>query len=307
MLQVKELYKTFANVIAVDHVSFDISKGQVFGLLGPNGAGKTTTINMICGLLKPNSGQILLDDEELSINRPAIRKHIGVVPQEIALYQDLNALDNLQFWGRLYGLSGTALKSRINELLALVGLKDRATDRVKTYSGGMKRRLNLIAGILHRPKLLLLDEPTVGIDPQARHNILDTIQAIADEGTTLLYTTHYMDEAEDFCQRLAILDHGRILAQGSVGEIKSLVGENTLLRISGRFKQGDLEALVIDSEAKIETVQEGEAVFSIPPADDPSVLVGKIIKSDISISNLQIKEPSLDTVFIKLTGRELRD
>jgi ABC-2 type transport system ATP-binding protein len=230
------------------------------------------------------------------------------VPQEIALYEELNALENLRFWGQLYGLKGKDLHNRITDLLELSGLTDRVKDPVKTYSGGMKRRLNMMAGIIHKPVLLLLDEPTVGIDPQARRNILDSVKEIAAGGTTILYTTHYMDEAEDLCDRLAIIDQGRILAMGSESEIKKTVGENSIIRVSGKIKSEVVDDLVKSNpDLQVESMKEGEVLFSIPSRGGTGSVIESIIQSEISVENMQIKEPSLDSVFIKLTGKELRD
>jgi ABC-2 type transport system ATP-binding protein len=187
MLQIENLSKKFNDLLAVDHISFQVNPGEIFGFLGPNGAGKTTTINCICGLLKPDTGSIRIDNEEITSSGTKIRKKLGVVPQEVALYEELNAIENMRFWGGLYGMKGKQLKERIDKLIDLAGLKERAKDRVKMYSSGMKRRLNMAAGLIHQPKLLLLDEPTVGIDPQARHQMLETVRGIARNGTTILY------------------------------------------------------------------------------------------------------------------------
>ena len=308
MLKVSNLSKAFGHVIAVDRISFDISAGEIFGFLGPNGAGKTTTINMICGLLKPDNGEIELDGQNFTPDRANLRRKLGVVPQEIALYEELNAYENLKFWGQLYGMKGKDLRNRINELLNLSGLAGRIKDRVKTYSGGMKRRLNMMAGLIHNPALLLLDEPTVGIDPQARHNILDSVKEIAVQGTTILYTTHYLDEAEDLCDRLAIIDQGRILAMGTESEIKSTVGENSIIRITGNIKREVIDDLVKShSNLHVESIKDREVLFSIPSKDGTGRVIESIIQSEINVENMQIKEPSLDSVFIKLTGKELRD
>lgn len=308
MLNVSNLTKSFDRILAVDHIFFHISIGEIFGFLGPNGAGKTTTINMICGLLNPDAGEIELDGQALTPDRPALRQKLGVVPQEIALYEELNAYENLRFWGQLYDLSGNLLRDRIHELLQLSGLTERAKDRVKTYSGGMKRRLNMIAGLLHRPALLLLDEPTVGIDPQGRHNILDSVKEIAAQGTTILYTTHYLDEAEALCDRLAIIDHGRILAMGTESEIKNSVGENSIIRMTGDINKKAIESLTTRfAHLKIESHQERELLLSFSPIERAGEIIEALYALDLNIENLQIKEPSLDSAFIKLTGRDLRD
>lgn len=308
MLKANNLTKSYGSLIAVDHISFEVKEGEIFGLLGPNGAGKTTTINMICSLVKPDAGTIELNGRDMHQAGDSIRLHLGVVPQEVALYEDLNAVENLRFWGTLYHMKKQELNQRIDQLLEITGLSERARDRVKTYSGGMKRRLNMAVGMIHQPRLLLLDEPTVGIDPQARHNMLDTVKSIAREGTTILYTTHYMDEAEMLCDRLAIMDHGRILAKGTQSEIQQIVGENRMLRVVGTFDKTLAEKLPEKlKELMLISISENEVVYSLPMARGTGEFIETLIKSGFEIDNLSINEPSLDSVFIKLTGRELRD
>ena len=308
MLKITDLTKRYKDLVAVDNVSFTVNEGEIFGFLGPNGAGKTTTINCICGLLKPDAGTITIDGLDVTSGGSDVRKKLGVVPQDVALYEEFNAIENLKFWGGLYGLKGQALNARIDLLLELTGLKERAKSAVKTYSGGMQRRLNMAAGLIHDPRLLLLDEPTVGIDPQARHQMLDTIREIARQGTTILYTTHYMDEAEDLCGRLAIIDHGRILALGTQNEIQQIVGENRLLKVTGVFSKSVAESLPGQmSDLNLLSIQENEALYSLPMKHTTGAFLETLLKSGFEIDNLSIKEPSLDSVFIKLTGRELRD
>lgn len=308
MLTVKNLSKNYGQLKAVDDISFKVNKKEIFGFLGPNGAGKTTTINIICGLLKPDAGSVFIDEIDMISAGPKLRGKIGVVPQEVALYEELNAVENLKFWGKLYGMKGSALKDQIDRLLTLCDLKERAKDQVKKYSGGMKRRLNLAAGLIHKPDLLLLDEPTVGIDPQARHMMLDMIRLFAREGTTILYTTHYMDEAESLCDRLAIIDHGRLLAIGTQDEIKQIVGENRLLKVTGKFNVKTAEALPAKiKELSLISITENEVLYSLPVKYGTGQFLEKLMKSGFSIDNLMVKEPNLDSVFIKLTGRELRD
>jgi len=308
MLSIQNLTKSFGGLVAVDRVSFEIRRGEIFGFLGPNGAGKTTTINMICGLLKPDAGSIRLDGEDLLTAGPAVRKKLGVVPQEVALYEELNAVENLQFWGGLYGMAGSELKKRTQDLLEASGLSDRTREKVKNYSGGMKRRLNMAAGMIHRPKLLLLDEPTVGIDPQARRHMLDLVRAFSDQGTTILYTTHYLDEAELLCNRLAIIDHGRVLASGTQEEIKRIVGENRLLRVTGHFSRSSAERMTRKiRQLSIVSISENDALYSLPIHLGTGKFLEALVSGGFRIDNLGIKEPSLDSVFIKLTGRELRD
>ncbi len=307
MLQVNDLVKKFNGKTAVDHVSFHVNRGEIFGFLGPNGAGKTTTINMICSLLKPDQGTILLDGHDL-YNSNQARAKMGVVPQDIALYEDLSARDNLAFWGKLYGMKGISLNARIQELLDFFELAERSKEKIKNFSGGMKRRLNLAAGIIHRPELLLLDEPTVGIDPQARKHILEAVKSIAESGTTIIYTTHYLDEAEKLCDSLAIIDHGKMLTTGTLEDIVKIVGENRLLKINGTFSAEIAKSLTDKVEAlSIISVTDNQVLYSLPSKYGTGQFIEMLTSTGIQIENLSIKEPSLDSVFIKLTGRELRD
>ena len=309
MIEIERLRKSFGSLTAVDDISFSVSEGEIFGLLGPNGAGKTTSINMVCGVLKPDGGRVLIGGMDIWLEPKKVKQNLGVVPQEIAVYEDLSARDNLNFWGSLYGLSGADLKTRVNESLTRVGLSDRAKDRVKDFSGGMKRRLNLCMGLLHRPRVVLLDEPTVGIDPQARLNILEVVREVAASGTTVLYTTHYMDEAEELCDRIAIVDHGKILSVGTLAELTKLAGEAEVLRLTGRFDdpavRDRLNALdgvrvlkVDDHLAVLSVVAEGPGLLDILPT---------VLAADLEVTDVSIQQPNLQNVFISLTGKELRD
>jgi ABC-2 type transport system ATP-binding protein len=215
MLKVENLYKNFGNIAAVDGISFEVKRGEVFGLLGPNGAGKSTTISIISTLLPPTEGEIFFEGESIFKNSKNLRQKLGIVPQDIALYPTLTGYENLRFWGNLYGLKGAELKERINEVADIIGLNERLKDKVKKYSGGMKRRLNIGAALLHKPDLLIMDEPTVGIDPQSRSHILDTVLKLSAQGMTIIYTTHYMEEAEELCSRICIMDEGKIIASGT--------------------------------------------------------------------------------------------
>jgi len=298
MIEVERLRKSFNSLLAVDDVSFAVGEGEVFGLLGPNGAGKTTTINMICGVLKPDSGRVLIGGKDIWLEPKTVKQGLAVVPQEISVYEDITARDNLNFWGSLYGLRGGDLRSRVDEALTRVGLSDRAGDKVKGFSGGMKRRLNLCMGLLHRPRVLLLDEPTVGIDPQARLNILEVVREVAASGTTVLYTTHYMDEAQDLCDRIAIIDHGKILTVGTLEELTQLAGEAEVLRLSGRFDEAARAHLENVAGVRVLKADREIAVLSVD-ADGPGLLaiLPRILEADFG----------LQRVFISLTGKELRD
>jgi ABC-2 type transport system ATP-binding protein len=309
MIQIQHLRKSFGSLAAVDDISFDVRDGEICGLLGPNGAGKTTTINMICGVLRPDGGRVLVDDTDIWIQPKTVKRSLGVVPQEIVVYEDLTARDNLNFWGSLYGLGGGDLRRRVDEALSRVGLAERAKDKVKEFSGGMKRRLNLCMGLLHKPKFLLLDEPTVGIDPQARLNIIEVIREVADAGTTVLYTTHYMDEAEELCDRIAIIDHGKILTEGTLDELTRMAGEGEVVRLTGSFEeQVAHEHLGRIDGVTLHSAEEGRAVLSVA-ADGPglSAVLPKLFDAELAVEDVSIQQPSLQSVFIRLTGRELRD
>ena len=309
MIRIERLSKSFDALVAVDDVSFDVAEGEIFGLLGPNGAGKTTTINMICGVLKPDGGRVLIGGKDIWLTPKVVKRSLGVVPQEISVYEDLTARDNLNFWGSLYGLTGSDLTSRVDEALTRVGLSDRAKDKVKEFSGGMKRRLNLCMGLLHRPKVLLLDEPTVGIDPQARFNILEVVREVAASGTTVLYTTHYMEEAQELCDRVAIIDHGKILTVGTLEELTKLAGEAEVLKLTGCFEdQIARERLAAIEGIRVLKADDRVAVLSID-ADGPGLLavLPQVLSANLEVEDVSIQQPNLQSVFITLTGKELRD
>ncbi len=310
MIQVENLRKEFGDLVAVDDITFTAEPGTIFGLLGPNGAGKTTTISCISGLLKPTDGQVSIMGHDIVRDALAAKGELGLVPQEIALYEDVSAKENLHFWGGAYGMRGTELDDRITEILELVGLLDRADEAVKKYSGGMKRRLNLGCGILHRPNVLLLDEPTVGVDPQSRVRLLDMVRAQADKGVTVLYTTHYMEEAEALCDRIAIIDHGRILAQGTLDELRSQVGEADIVRLVGNFDPESVTAAVKEALPETEVIEAGteEVLFSLRgAAQNLGALLGAVQSTGSVLRETAVREPNLETLFIKMTGKELRE
>jgi len=301
--------RRFGARIAVDGVGFEIAAGERYGLLGPNGAGKTTTISMICGLLRRDGGEVVVAGLPMDERATHAKAAVGFVPQEIALYPDLTATENLQFFGRLYGLGGASLRQRASEVLELVGLTDRAADRVDTYSGGMQRRLNIAAGLLHEPRLLVLDEPTVGVDPQSRNSILETVEALAGRGVGVLYTTHYMEEAQRLCDRIGIIDGGRLIAEGTRAELVALVGEEDRVRLTA----GAGAASARDALASVPGVESaqvaGERVEllvrqarSILPA-----LLEAAHRAGAAVSTVEVVEPDLEAVFLHLTGRALRD
>jgi ABC-2 type transport system ATP-binding protein len=311
ILRVQNLVKKYGDLTAVDGVSFDIQAGEVFSLLGPNGAGKTTTISMLSCLLEPTSGDALVDGHSVTREAIEVKRIIGVVPQEIALYEDLSARENLNFWGQMYGLGGSSLKTRVTEVLEQIGLADRAKDKIKTYSGGMKRRVNIGVGLLHHPQLLFMDEPTVGIDPQSRRSILDSVKDLNKAGVTVLYTTHYMEEAEELSHRVGIVDQGKMIAIGTQKELTQVVGENETLRLH-TGENVDMQPLM-DALKELPQVihvsaSDNMVVLIVPEADDalPPVL-GKADRLGYKIRSVDIQEPNLEAVFLKLTGRALRD
>ncbi len=313
ILQVQGLEKRFMpeDILAVKDVSFEIQQGEIFSLLGPNGAGKTTTISMISGLLAPTAGDAIVDGSSISKDPMGVRRVIGVVPQEIALYDELSALQNLAFWGRMYGLYGSALKERMRVVLEQVSLADRAKDRVKTYSGGMKRRLNIAVGLLHAPKVVFMDEPTVGIDPQSRRKILDTVMELNRAGMTVLYTTHYMEEAEELSDRVGIIDHGELIALGTQKELTQSVGEHESLTLHlGEGESGSPLAAALEGAPGVikATAVDGDVVLVVVEAEE--VLPGAISQASqlgLRVRSIDIQEPNLEAVFLNLTGRTLRD
>ena len=309
MIRVDRLRKEYGDLVAVEEISFEAVPGKIFGLLGPNGAGKSTTIGCMSGLLKPTVGTVHILDHDVVREPLAAKRQLGVVPQEPALYEDLSATENLRFWGGAYGIHGSLLKRRVGELLELIGLQDRAREPVKKYSGGMKRRLNFACGIVHQPKVLLLDEPTVGVDPQSRVRLLDMVREQAGAGTCVLYTTHHMEEAEALCDQLAIVDHGRLIATGSLGELKAMLGERDLLRLSGRFPEGEI-SVALHAVEGLEIVQAEEEMLTLAMRDASEMLpevFGVLERAGATIRETTVTRPSLETLFIKLTGKELRE
>ncbi|MCL5429271.1 MAG: ATP-binding cassette domain-containing protein [Chloroflexi bacterium] len=312
ILKAQDLHKRFDKVHAVQGVSFDIRQGEIFSLLGPNGAGKTTTISMLSCLLTPTKGDAQIDGYSVRTQADKVKQVIGVVPQEISLYPDLSARENLAFWGRMYGMGGAQLKERIEAVLDIVGLSQRAKEKVETYSGGMKRRINIAVGLLHQPKILFMDEPTVGIDPQSRRRILDTVLELNKKGLTVLYTTHYMEEAAELSHRIGIIDHGKLIALGTQEELTRTVGEYDTLHISVDGSKTDPGALV-EPIGKIKGVHRAsleDSSFIIQAEDANTVLAGIIAQLDKAgarVLNLRVDEPNLEAVFLHLTGRALRD
>ncbi len=303
MISVQNLYKRFGKVVALDDVSFKVSHGETFGLLGPNGAGKTTTINILCGLLRPDQGAVSLDGKA-DPTVPEVRLSLGVVPQTLALYEELSAKENLRFFGRIYGLSGRKLKERIRDCLEMAGLAQRSNERVSKYSGGMKRRLNMMCSLLHEPPLLLLDEPTVGVDPQSRNLIFETIEAWKKQGRTIIYTTHYMEEAQRLCDRVVILDHGRILDMDSVGNLIDKHGGPSHIEAEFEEKLSDPDKLKFFIEDKDVQFEENKIRFK---TNQPMESLAKLNRSGVRFQTLKVQTANLEDVFLNLTGRRLRD
>jgi ABC-2 type transport system ATP-binding protein len=309
VLWCKDLRKRFKERLAVDGVGFEVAPGETYGLLGPNGAGKTTTISMICGLLRRDGGEVTVAGASLDRDPGQVKAAIGYVPQDVALYQDLSGLENLRFWGRMYGLAGRDLAERVEATLEVVGLTERAGDKVGDYSGGMQRRLNIAAGMLHRPRLLVLDEPTVGVDPQSRNAILANVEALGGEGIAVLYTTHYMEEAERLCDRVGIIDQGRLIAEGTRRELVARVGERDRIELAAT---GDLAALAA-AAARLDGVDEAGVVAGGVHlvARDAGPLLPRLLEAaehaGAQVTSVELIEPDLEAVFLHLTGKALRD
>jgi ABC-2 type transport system ATP-binding protein len=310
MIEVQDLVKKFGAQRAVDGISFSVGRGELFGLLGPNGAGKTTTISMLATLLRADGGRAAIGGHDVASDPGAVRRLIGMVPQEIALYTDLNARDNLVFWGSLHGLSGAALRSRVDDLLGMVDLVDQAGQKVEQFSGGMKRRLNLAAGLVHSPEVLFLDEPTVGIDAQARSRILEIIGGLAADGLTVVYTTHYLEEAEQLCDRIGVIDRGRMVALGDKEELIRQIGDVDLVRLHVPAERRDAFGAacagwpgclgVGDRKGKVELRAEDGAAL-LPAIQEWHAQTG------LPLAQLEIERPNLETLYLNLTGRGLRE
>jgi len=308
MIEVKQLSKTFGSFIAVDKIDFIAKSGEIFGLLGPNGAGKSTTINCISGLINASEGSISINGFNISTDTIKAKQSLGLVPQELALYEDLSAHENLLFWGSAYGLEGAKLEKRIQQVLTDVGLENRQKEDVKQFSGGMKRRLNFACAILHKPAALLLDEPTVGVDPQSREHLMNAIVELKKAGTAVIYTTHYMEEAERLCDNLAIIDQGKIIASGTVNDLRSQVGERDLITLNGHFENTNNQSHIKELNAEILEFSNEELCFLIADASTRLTEVLNIVEKHYGkVINVSIQQANLESLFIKLTGRALRD
>jgi len=308
ILIAQDLKKSFGDFEAVRDISLQVARGEVFGLLGPNGAGKTTTISMLTALLEPTGGKITVDGLDLGEHTHEVKARLGLVPQELALYKTLSARQNLIFFGRIYGLRGKDLRQRVDEVLQMIGLSDRADDVVDKYSGGMKRRVNIGAGLLHKPEILFLDEPTVGVDPQSRNAIFENVEALNRAGMTVIYTTHYMEEAQRLCHRIAIVDEGRLIALDTpTALIRSLGGGVVLLGVAESAPEDLSERIAGVPAVKSATRSDGQIKIETQRLQE--ALMGTLDLTnqlDVRITSLEILEPNLESVFLHLTGKKLR-
>lgn len=304
-----DVVKRYDQKLTVDHVNFNIEEGEIFGLLGPNGAGKSTTISMICGLLKYDSGEIRIDGISVKEHPIEVKRRIGLVPQDLALYANMTAAENVRFFGKLYGLRGSLLKERTEEALAFTGLSDRAKEKPSTFSGGMKRRLNIACAIMHRPKLIIMDEPTVGIDPQSRNHILESVKALNRLGSTIIYTSHYMEEVAAICDRVAIMDKGHIIACGTEKELRERVAhEEKIVVKATNITPGLISELGRHPRInRVEAVEDAIELYLPSSQSELQDILFIFSRHEGSIVSLQIEEPDLETLFLSLTGRTLRD
>ena len=309
VLEIHHLTKKFGDFVAVDNISLSIEEGEIFGLLGANGAGKSTTIHMISSLLRCNEGEILILGKNIAKHRKFAKMNIGIVPQDLAIYEDLTAYKNVKFFAGLYGLRGAQLRNRVEEALQFVGLSDKHKSFPKNFSGGMKRRLNIACAIAHRPKLIIMDEPTVGIDPHSRNYILESVKKLNAMGCTIIYTSHYMEEVEEICTRIAIVDHGKIIAEGTKEQLKSIITNTkdiqVVLKSAENVDIGELKTISGVEAAALEdnTIK----INSDAGVNNLNQIIEKLMKKGAEIRSLEEKAPNLETVFLTLTGRQLRD
>ncbi|NRD78694.1 ABC transporter ATP-binding protein [Bacillus sp. BRMEA1] len=309
VLELKNLTKKFADFVAVDNISLSITEGEIFGFLGANGAGKSTTINMIAGLLRPNEGEINILGKNSFKNSKFAKSNLGVVPQDLAIYEDLTAAENVRFFAGLYGIRGAELDERVHEALEFVGLHDKQKEYPKNFSGGMKRRLNIACAIAHRPKLIIMDEPTVGIDPQSRNYILQSVRKLNEMGCTIIYTSHYMEEVEEICSKIAIIDHGKVIAEGTKEQLISIITNTKDVWIEVK-SGGNIDIGLIKEINGVKSVTLEETLLKVNSEielNNLNKIIQSLMNQGIEISSLHEKEPNLETVFLTLTGRNLRD
>ena len=307
MINVSNLRKTFDTVEALKGIAFNIQQGECYGLLGPNGAGKTTTISIMSTVVEPDEGEVNISGYDLKKNPLECKKNIGVVTQEIALYNELSAYDNLLFWGGIYDVPKTELIKRIDETVILLGLTDRKNDKVKTYSGGMKRRINIASALLHKPKVLFMDEPTVGIDPQSRNLIFEVVEKLHEDGMTIVYTTHYMEEAERLCDRIGILDNGEIIAQGTLDELRTTGSMKETVVISFTNLSDERFNMIENDWKDLQRFNDTIHFYSMNIQVDLSKIILKCSEAGLDIRHIDIRKINLETIFLSLTGKQLRD
>jgi len=309
MIQLRSVSKSFGNIEAVKNVSFNIDKGEIFGILGPNGAGKSTIVNILNTLVKPDKGDVIIDGVNIKDDGDTIKLIMGVVPQEIALYEELSAYENLMFWGGLYDIPKSDLKVKVNNNLDIVDLSYRKNDRIKTFSGGMKRRINIACSLLHNPKILVLDEPTVGVDPQNRYHIFELIERLNNEGMTIIYTTHYMEEAERFCDKIAIIDAGRIIAQGTLKELREISDVKDSLTIKLAEYDNEIISRITTTNPlfKLDSTTNTLKVECGNISNDISIIINHVQNAGGVIERIYTQGTILESIYLKLTGKELRD
>jgi len=309
MITLSSVSKSFGNIKALENISFNIEKGEIFGILGPNGAGKSTIVNILNTLIKPDEGDVIIDGVNIKDDGESIKLIMGVVPQEIALYEELTAYENLMFWGGLYDIPKSELKKNVNKTLEIVDLSFRKNDRIKTFSGGMKRRINIACSLLHNPRILVLDEPTVGVDPQNRNHIFEVIERLNNEGMTIIYTTHYLEEAERFCDNISIIDVGHIIAQGTLKELRQISNVKDLLTI--KLADADNETITrITSENPLFRYDSTSSTLKVECGNignDTSIIINQIQNSGGVIERIYTQGTNLESIYLKLTGKELRD
>lgn len=309
IIEIKDLVKKYDDFVAVDNVNLSIEEGEIFGLLGPNGAGKSTVINVICGLLNANSGEVRAFDKELKKNFNYIKSNLGLVPQNLALYSNFTAYENIKLFAELYGLRGQELKDKIEEALEFTGLLEMKDKKAEKFSGGMMRRLNMACAIVHKPKLIIMDEPTVGIDPQSRNHILESIKELNRRGTTIIYTSHYMEEVEAICHRVAIMDHGKIIVEGTAEELKSIVDTNKVLSLTvndlGKINLEELKK--INGIISIDIEENTLIITSKKEVHNLDLIISNCAKKEVKIRDIGYRDITLETVFLSLTGRSLRE
>ncbi|MFC5648171.1 ATP-binding cassette domain-containing protein [Paenibacillus solisilvae] len=309
VLDIRSLTKKFGDFIAVDNVSLTIREGEIFGFLGANGAGKSTTINMISSLLVPTSGEIRILDRDITKHSRFAKLNLGIVPQDLAIYEDMTAYENVSFFAGLYGIRGSELKERTEEALAFVGLSDKAKSFPKNFSGGMKRRLNIACAIAHKPKLIIMDEPTVGIDPQSRNYILTSVRKLNESGCTIIYTSHYMEEVEEICTRIAIVDHGKIIAEGTKEQLKATITDVKDIRLEMKSSAGTESERLTSIPGVRKVLQEENVIYiqSDAAVDNLNRILKQLMADGMEIRAVEEREPNLESVFLTLTGRKLRD